>query len=212
MAKLTAEAAARLRRHIEGSIETKRKLVESATGSILEAARIMAECLSNGGKILLCGNGGSAADAQHIAAEFVSVLNQGFPRPGLAAIALTTDTSFLTASGNDFGFAGVFERQVQALGRPGDVVVGISTSGNSENVLRALDYARTHGMHAIGLTGESGGKLAGVAEALIRVPSGVTQFVQESHIMIGHILCDLVEQSLAYDENGVAPKAAADCL
>jgi D-sedoheptulose 7-phosphate isomerase len=186
----------RLRRHIEGSIETKRKLLESGADAILEAARAMTESLRGGHKILLCGNGGSAADAQHIAAEFVSVLNQSFPRPGLAAIALTTDTSILTASANDFGFAGVFERQAQALGQPGDVVIGISTSGNSENVLRAIDYARAHGMRTVALIGDAPCKLAGAAEIAIRVPSSVTQFIQESHIMIGHILCDVVEQSL----------------
>src|SRR5580658_8416553 len=186
----------RLRRHIEGSIETKRKLLESGADSILAAAHVMAESLKGGHKILLCGNGGSAADAQHIAAEFVSVLNQSFARPGLAAIALTTDTSILTASANDFGFAGIFERQAQALGRPGDVLIGISTSGNSENVLRAICYARAHGMRTIGLTGDAACKLAGAAEIVIRVPSSATQFIQESHIMIGHILCDVVEQSL----------------
>ncbi len=187
----------RLRRHIEGSIETKRKLLESGADSILAAARVMAESLKGGHKILLCGNGGSAADAQHIAAEFVSVLNQSFPRPGLAAIALTTDTSILTASANDFGFAGVFERQTQALGRPGDVLMGISTSGNSENVLRAICYASTHGMRTIALIGgDAVCKLAGAAEIVIGVPSPVTQFVQEAHIMIGHILCDVVEQTL----------------
>lgn len=204
MAKLTAEAAARVHRHIEGSIQTKRQLVAGGIEPILEAARIMVECLASDGKILLCGNGGSAADAQHIAAEFVSVLNQTFPRPGLASIALTTDSSMLTGSGNDFGFAGVFERQVQALGRPGDVVVGISTSGNSENVLRALAYAKSHGMQAIGMTGEGGGKLPGVAHLVLHAPSQITQFIQESHIMMGHIICDLVEQSLEYDENGIA--------
>jgi len=186
----------RLRRHIEGSIETKRKLLEGGADAILEAARVLTESLKGGHKILLCGNGGSAADAQHIAAEFVSVLNQSFARPGLAAIALTTDTSILTASANDFGFAGVFERQTQALGQPGDVVIGISTSGNSENVLRAIAYARAHGMRTIGLTGDADCRLADAAEIAIRVPSPVTQFVQESHIMIGHILCDVVEQSL----------------
>jgi len=204
MTKLTSEAAARVHRHIEGSIQTKRELVKGGIEPILEAARMMVECLASDGKILLCGNGGSAADAQHIAAEFVSVLNQTFPRPGLASIALTTDSSMLTGSGNDFGFAGVFERQVQALGRPGDVVVGISTSGNSENVLRALAYAKSHGMHAIGMTGKGGGKLPGVAHLVLHAPSRITQFIQESHIMMGHIICDLVEQSLDYDENGIA--------
>jgi D-sedoheptulose 7-phosphate isomerase len=187
----------RLRRHIEGSIETKRRLLESGAEPILEAARVMAASLADGHKIMLCGNGGSAADAQHIAAEFVSLLNKSFPRPGLAAIALTTDTSMLTSSANDFGFAGVFERQVQALGRPGDVLIGLSTSGNSENVLRAVDYARSHGMRTVGLTGEDAAcKLAAAAEIAICVPSPDTQFVQESHIMIGHILCDVVQQTL----------------
>jgi D-sedoheptulose 7-phosphate isomerase len=152
-----------------------------------------------------CGNGGSASDAQHIAAEFVSVLSQDFQRPGLAAIALTTDSSVLTASANDFGFAGVFERQVQALGRPGDMVIGISTSGNSENVLRAVAYARSHGMRTIGLTGSSQCKLAETAEIVLRAPSPVTRFIQETHIMMGHILCELVEQSLTYHSHGPNP-------
>ena len=198
---LTPDADARLRWHIETSIETKRKLLAGDVGLILDSARVMAECLASGHKILLCGNGGSAADAQHIAAEFVSVLSRDSLRPGLGVIALTTDTSILTASANDFGFAGVFERQVQALGRPGDVVIGISTSGNSDNVLRAIKYARAHQMRTIALTGVDGGQLAHAAQAAVRVPSAVTQFIQESHIMLGHILCDLVEQSLSYDGN-----------
>jgi D-sedoheptulose 7-phosphate isomerase len=199
---LTPDADGRLRRHIEVSIETKRKLLAGDVGPILDSARVMAESLASGHKLLLCGNGGSAADAQHIAAEFVSVLSQGFLRPGLAAIALTTDTSVLTASANDFGYAGVFERQVQALGRPGDVVIGISTSGNSENVLRAVNYARAHQMCTIALTGADGGKLAQAAQTALCVPSTVTQFIQESQIMVGHILCDLVEQSLVYKDDG----------
>jgi D-sedoheptulose 7-phosphate isomerase len=120
----------------------------------------------------------------------------------LGAIALTTDTSVITASANDFGYAGIFERQVQALGRPGDVVIGISTSGNSENVLRAVNYARAHQICTIALTGGDGGKLARAAQTALCVPSAVTQFIQESHIMLGHILCDLVEQSLTYEDNG----------
>ncbi len=200
MPALTASAADRLRRHIETSIETKRKLLHSGLEPILAAAHVMHHCLATGGKLMLCGNGGSAADAQHIAAEYVSTLNQDFPRLGLAAIALTTDTSILTASANDFGYEGIFARQVQALGREGDVLIGISTSGNSENVLRAVRYAREHGMHAISMTGEHGGKIAAAAEVAIKVPSTVTQFIQESHIMIGHILCDLIEQSIAQNE------------
>jgi len=203
---LTPDADQRLRRHIESSIETKRQLLTGDTRPILEAARVMTESLASGHKILICGNGGSAADAQHIAAEFVSVLSKGFLRPGLGAIALTTDTSILTASANDFGFAGVFERQVQALGRPGDVVIGISTSGHSENVLRAVSYARAHEMCTIALTGADKGKIGQAAQTSLCVPSNVSQFIQESHIMLGHILCDLVEQSLEYEDGNLQLK------
>ena len=202
MSGLVSDAAQRLRRHVEISIETKRQLLEGeSAGLILDAALRIAQSLEQGGKVLLCGNGGSAADAQHIAAEFVSVLTQDFLRPGLAAIALTTDTSVLTASANDFGFSGIFARQVQALGRPGDVLIGISTSGNSENVVKAVECARSRGIHTIVLTGQGGGKLAAAADIAIRVPSATTQFIQESHIMIGHILCELSERSLTYTES-----------
>jgi len=163
-------------------------LLADAEPLILSAAELMVVSLASGGKVLLCGNGGSAADWQHIAAEFVSVLNQSFLRPGLAAIALTTDTSILTASANDFGFAGIFERQTQALGRPGDVLVGLSTSGNSENVLRAFAYAGEHGIKTIGLTGMPGGRFLESCDVCIRVPAESAQFIQESHIMIGHII------------------------
>lgn len=196
---LIPSARERLRRHVAGSIETKQKLLVECEDALIAAANTITEALQNGGKLLLCGNGGSAADCQHIAAEFVSVLTQSFLRPGLAAIALTTDTSILTASANDFGFEGIFERQVQALGRSGDVLVGISTSGNSANVLRALQYAADHGIRTIGLTGTPGGKMAGACDICLCAPSRVTQFIQESHIMMGHILCDLAEQSLTYD-------------
>lgn len=196
---LISTAHERLRAHVRGSIETKQRLLAECEDGLIAAAEAITTSLQSGGKLLLCGNGGSAADCQHLAAEFVSVLNQSFLRPGLPAIALTTDSSILTASANDFGFAGIFARQVQALGRPGDVLIGISTSGNSENVLRALEHARDHGIRTIGLTGAKGGKLASVCDICLRAPSEVTQFIQESHIMIGHILCDLAEQSLRYD-------------
>jgi len=189
-------AAGRLRAHLLGSISTKQQLLKYCEQELLGAAAQIAECLRQGGKVLLCGNGGSAADAQHIAAELVSVLTTDYLRPGLAALALTTDTSVLTASANDFGFAGIFERQVQALGRPGDVLLGISTSGNSENVLRALRYARENGLRTVALTGSSGGKMVPLADAAIRVPSTVVQHIQEAHITIGHILCDLVERAV----------------
>jgi len=189
-------AAQLLRTHLLTSIETKQQVLKTCEADILAAASLITSALRGGGKLLLCGNGGSAADCQHIAAELVSVLTQDFVRPGLPAIALTTDSSILTASANDFGFAGVFERQVQALARPGDVVIGISTSGNSENALRALHFARAHGIHTVALTGASGGKMAAAAEIGIRIPSQTTAHIQEAQITVGHILCAIVERSL----------------
>ena len=184
------------RRHFLQSIEVKKATAEKCADDIARAASLLVECLKADGKILLCGNGGSAADCQHIAAEFTSVLTQDFVRPGLAAIALTTDTSFITANANDFGFEGIFERQVQALGRKGDCVVGISTSGNSKNVFCALQYARENEMKTIALTGAGGGQMANIADAIIKIPSDNTQLIQESHIAVGHILCALVEANL----------------
>jgi D-sedoheptulose 7-phosphate isomerase len=163
--------------------------------AIIAAAGLLTKALRSGGKILLGGNGGSAADCQHIAAEFVSTLTQDFRRPGLKAIALTTDTSLLTAYTNDFGFEGVFARQVETLGAPGDVLVGISTSGNSKNVLAAVQTAKVSNVRTVVLTGR-GGRLREDADVAICVPSTITAHIQESHIAIGHILCDLVERSL----------------
>jgi histidinol-phosphate phosphatase family protein len=191
-----ADARARLvRQHVLGSIDAKQRLLRDCSGEIIAAADILLRALRAGGKILLCGNGGSAADCQHIAAELMSALSHDIVRPALAAIALTTDTSLITAHANDFGFHYIFERQVQALGRPGDVLLGISTSGESENVLRAVRAARRQGMETIALTGP-GGRLATEAAAAVRAPSGNTQHVQECHIMIGHLLCMLVERGL----------------
>jgi phosphoheptose isomerase len=185
-----------LRTHLQTSIATQQRVLENCEADILAAAARITASLRSGGKLLLCGNGGSAADCQHIATELVIRLTQDFVRPGLPAVALTTDTSALTASANDFGFARVFERQVQALGRPGDVLVAISTSGNSENTLCALGYAAAHGMHTIALTGATGGKMAAAAEIVIRIPSESTQHIQEAHIAVGHILCAIIERSL----------------
>lgn len=184
------------REHLLRSAALKEKVAEECSASVARCAQILVETLRDGGKILLCGNGGSAADCQHIAAEFTSVLSKDFPRPGLAAIALTTDTSFITANANDFGFEGIFERQVQALGREGDALIGISTSGNSANVLRAIKYARHNGIKTIALTGKDGGALGGISDAAVKVPSKDTQLIQESHMSIGHALCELVEMAL----------------
>ena len=185
--------------HLQESADVKRLASQECAADIEQAATLFVDALRNGGKLLFCGNGGSAADCQHIAAEFVSVLRQDFKRPALAAIALTTDTSFLTANANDFGFEGVFSRQVEALGRPGDVLIGISTSGNSANVVQALLVARHKDMITIAFTGKDGGNLKDLADVNIKVPSSKVQYVQESHIAIGHILCALTEEALFQD-------------
>lgn len=165
--------------------------LESQQEAFERAAILITDCLLRGNKVLWCGNGGSAADSQHLAAELVGHFRHR--RSGLASIALTTDSSILTSIANDSGFDGVFERQVEALCQPGDVVVGISTSGNSRNVCAAL--AKAHRMQAstVALTGKSGGKLASVADVCLRVPSGDTARVQEAHILCGHVLCEWVE-------------------
>jgi D-sedoheptulose 7-phosphate isomerase len=150
------------------------------------------ETLRAGGKVMFAGNGGSAADAQHLAGEFVSRFN--FDRPGLAGIALTTDTSVMTAIGNDYGYEHVFRRQVQALARPGDVLVGLSTSGNSPNVVLALEQARAMGVITVGFTGNRGGRMDVLCDHLLRVPSPLTPRIQEGHIVLGHTLCGLVER------------------
>ncbi len=159
-----------------------------------EAAGLIARSLAAGGKILLCGNGGSAADAQHLAAELTG--RYAFDRRPLAAVALHCDTSALTAIGNDYGYEHIFERQVQALGSTGDVLVGISTSGNSDNVLSAMRTAKDKGLFCIALTGQSGGKMAPIADILLNVPSSHTPRIQEMHILVGHALCGMVEQAL----------------
>jgi D-sedoheptulose 7-phosphate isomerase len=177
------------------SAELKRQVAEQCIDAILAAADLIADVFRSGGKVLLCGNGGSAADCQHMATEFVSRLSREFERPGLPAIALTTDTSFLTAFTNDCGFEGVFARQVQALGRPGDVLIGISTSGNSPNVIRAVEAARAAKMRVVALTGNSG-HLTGIVDIAIAVPSDNTQHIQEAHLGIEHLLCYLIERHL----------------
>lgn len=161
---------------------------------IEQAARKMIEVYRKGNKIMLGGNGGSAADAQHIAGEFVSRFY--FDRPGLPCIALTTDTSILTAIGNDYGYEQLFARQIQANGQSGDLFIGISTSGNSPNVIRGLEMCRAMGITTIGLTGELGGCMAALCDICIRVPSQETPRIQEAHILIGHILCAIVEESI----------------
>ena len=177
------------------SAELKCLVAENCLESIVSAAQLLADAFRSGGKVLLCGNGGSAADCQHVAAEFVSILTRDFERPGLPAIALTTDTSFLTAYANDFGYDGLFARQVEALGKAGDLLVGISTSGNSVNVIRAVEAAHRIDMRTVALTGR-GGKLPPIVDVAVSVPSTNTQHIQEAHLAIEHVLCELVERQL----------------
>lgn len=193
-----ARARARAVAHLEESARVKQRLAEDVD-AVLAAAELIADCFRGGGKLLICGNGGSAADAQHMAAELVSRLTMDFARPGLPAIALTTDSSFLTAYANDFAFEGVFARQVQALGRAGDALVGISTSGSSKNVVAAVETARALGLRTIALTGEAG-KLPAMVEVAVRVPSKRTAVIQESHLAIEHVICALVERAIFGEE------------
>lgn len=154
-------------------------------------SKVIKEALADGNKVLFCGNGGSAADSQHLAAEFVGRFQK--ERQGLPAIALTVDTSILTAVGNDYGFDKVFVRQVEALAKNGDVLIGISTSGNSGNVVQAVELAKQKGVYCVGMTAEGGGKLLQLCDECIAVPAKVTARAQEMHILIGHIICELVD-------------------
>ena len=171
------DLVAAARHAMAASAEAKARFAQEAAEPVAQAARLVAECLGCGGKVLLCGNGGSAADAQHIAGELVGRFK--LERPAFHAVALTTDTSVLTSIANDYGFEDVFARQVGGLGAEGDVLMAYSTSGSSKNVLRAIQAAKTIGMMAIGLTGEGGGQMAGVCDVLIAAPSSDTPIVQE---------------------------------
>jgi D-sedoheptulose 7-phosphate isomerase len=182
---------ARLARAVKDSIELKERFFAEQAETVLAAARMLAGALEAGGKVLLFGNGGSAADAQHLAAEFVNRFQ--IDRPPLAAIALTTDTSILTAVGNDYDFKEIFAKQVRALGRTGDVAVGLSTSGRSPNVVAGLEAARELGLQTLALSGGEGGPVAAAADLALVVPSRNTPRIQEVHITIGHVLCDLVD-------------------
>lgn len=181
---------------IKKSIDVKQKLLDSQNlmDLIQEVALKCVEVYKNGNKTLIAGNGGSAADAQHIAGEFVSRFY--FDRPGLASMALTTDTSIITAIGNDYGYEKLFSRQVQANGKKGDMFIGISTSGNSTNVIEALKECKEKGIITVGLTGKKGGEMAEMCDYCIKVPSNETPRVQEAHILVGHIICAVVEEAI----------------
>ncbi|MFZ4764465.1 MAG: D-sedoheptulose-7-phosphate isomerase [Roseimicrobium sp.] len=179
--------------HLAEHLATVEKL-HAHTAFIADLAQRVLTSLNAGGKVLFFGNGGSAADAQHLAAELVVRYRQN--RRALPGIALTTDTSILTAGGNDFGFDSIYARQVEALARPGDVVIGISTSGNSANVVNGLIEAKRQGCLAVAFTAESGGQCASLADLAFRAPSTVTARAQECHLLVGHMLCDIIEEAL----------------
>ncbi|HQE95242.1 MAG TPA: D-sedoheptulose 7-phosphate isomerase [Candidatus Marinimicrobia bacterium] len=179
---------------LEESAEVKRQTIITAVDSIEAAAQMLIDCYRAGGKVLLCGNGGSAADAQHLAAELISRLK--LERAAIPALALTTNTSLLTAIGNDYKYDLVFVRQVEAFGRAGDVLIAISTSGESENVIKAVEFSRMQGIKSIALTGAKGGRLAEKVDLAIKIPSDNVQRIQECHITVGHILCELIESAL----------------
>ncbi|EAJ5475555.1 D-sedoheptulose 7-phosphate isomerase [Campylobacter jejuni] len=185
-----------IKEHFQESILVKEQILKDKNliALIKNASLEVIKAYKNGNKTLLAGNGGSAADAQHIAGEFVSRFY--FDRPGIASIALTTDTSVLTAIGNDYGYENLFARQVQAQGVKGDVFIGISTSGNSKNILKALEFCKQKEIISIGLSGASGGAMNELCDYCIKVPSTCTPRIQEAHILIGHIICAIVEEEL----------------
>ena len=178
------------------SAETKQAIMVHCREDVFKAIDIMKSAITSGGKILFCGNGGSAADSQHLATEFIIRLSHDIKRPAIASIALTTDTSLLTAGANDIGYDNVFARQVEGLGREGDCLVGISTSGNSASIIKAFEMAKSKGVKTIAFLGGNGGKIKGMADCEIIIPSSNTQRIQEGHITVGHIVCESVEREL----------------
>jgi len=200
----TSDFGQRVRRSIQASIAVKNLLLGNAeiVSTIAEVSALLVDSLDKGNKVLLFGNGGSAADAQHIAAEFVGRF--AFDRPALPALALSVNTSCVTAIGNDYGFDLVFSRQIEALARPGDLAIGISTSGNSSNVLQGLSVARKIGLSTVALTGCTGGKLKNAVDYCICAPSNETPRIQECHILIGHIISELVEETIFHEQSRIS--------
>lgn len=188
-----------IKEQVKRSYETKIAIYENdeLLSQIEKVAKLCVELYRGSCKTILAGNGGSAADAQHIAAEMVG--RYGFNRPSLPSLALTTDTSALTAIGNDYGYDYVFSRQLEGMGQKGDIFIGISTSGNSVNLIKAFEVAKEKGITSIALVGRDGGKMAEIADISLIVPSGSTPRIQESHILIGHIICDIIEKEIFGD-------------
>ena len=195
-AEANRAAADQVRELLRRSIALKEQLVESHAERAVEIAEACAGCLARGGKLMLCGNGGSAADAQHLAAELLIRLRSQVNRDGLPALALATDSSSLTACGNDYDFESYYARMAETLGRPGDVLIGITTSGRSQNVVRALNVARRKGITTIGLLGGDGGPALAECDLALVVPSSETGRIQEAHIAIGHAVMELIEDRL----------------
>jgi D-sedoheptulose 7-phosphate isomerase len=181
---------------LKESAETKQNILKSCREDVFKTIDIIKESVQSGGKIMFCGNGGSAADSQHLATELIIRLSHDIKRPAIGAIALTTDSSLLTAGANDIGYDNVFARQVEGLGKPGDVLIGISTSGNSVSVIKAFNMASSKGLKTIAFLGGSGGKLKDMGDCDIIIPSSNTQRIQEGHITVGHIVCESVEREL----------------
>jgi len=199
-----------VRKQLTLSIETMQKVLADDTihAAVVRAGELTAAAMKAGRKLMVCGNGGSAADAQHLVAEFVSRLT--VDRPALRALALTTDTSILTAIGNDYDYSNVFERQVEALGMPGDVLLAISTSGNSKNCVKALKLARQIGIRTIAYTGNHGGAMAALADINVIIPSSTTMNIQESHLALEHIFCMVVERFYFGLDFGSKPQHLAE--
>ena len=180
--------------HAAAGLAARKAFFDTKGELVVEIGRAMAVCLASGGKIMFCGNGGSAADSQHLAAEFTNRFK--LERPPLPGLALTTDTSALTAIGNDYSFDLIFEKQVQALGRPGDILVGLSTPGTSTNVIRAMREAKRNNIITVGMSGQGGGEMTAVSDFLVTVPSNDTPVIQEIHISAAHMMCHLVDHFL----------------
>ena len=199
-----------VRKQLQQSIDTMTKVLadDAIHQTVVEAGRLTAEAMKAGRKLMVCGNGGSAADAQHLVAEFVSRLT--VDRPALRALALTTDTSILTAIGNDYSYDNVFERQVEALGIAGDVLLAISTSGNSKNCIKALKLAKSMGIHTVAYTGNKGGTMKDHADLNVIIPSDTTMNIQESHLALEHIFCMVVERFYFGEDFGKKPQQLAE--
>lgn len=196
--------AQRASESIQASIATKQQLLadKELIATVAKVSEVLVKTFTQGNKLMLFGNGGSAADSQHIAAEFVGRF--AFNRPALPALALSVNTSCVTAIGNDYGFDLLFSRQIEALGRPGDMAIGISTSGNSPNVLKGLETAKKMGIHTVAFAGGSGGKMKGAADYFLCAPSNQTPRIQECHILIGHIISELAEATIFHEQSSVS--------